>query len=349
MATGQWPTLLDVSSRYDPDGKPKVIAEMLSQSNEIWEDLPMKESSEIMGHDFAFRSSLPAGYWSSYNQGIPTGKSTTNKARVGLGRLQGYSQIDKNLARDSGNAENFRMSEDQAFFEGMSQTMTKAVIYGNSAVNPSEFMGLTGFYNTVNTSNQPNARNVISAGGLGTSNSSIWLVGWGDRQIHGLFPRGSQTGGLQHEDYSDSRAGYDNIGNMFEVYTSHFQQTMGLCPMDWRWGVRICNVDTTTAGLGGPNAPDLFTLMAEALHKCPTGSKESTGVTSTDAPGDPTPGVRQVFYVNRTIRRYLETQAIRDRNVLLSLDEYAGRTITKFRGIPVKTVDQILNTESTVV
>ena len=61
MATGAWPTLSDVASRTDPSGDMHVIAEMLSQSIALTKDLYVMESSEMFGHEFAFRSSIPGG------------------------------------------------------------------------------------------------------------------------------------------------------------------------------------------------------------------------------------------------------------------------------------------------
>ena len=87
MPTGSWPTLLDVALRSDPDGNIPVMAEMLSQCNEIMDDAPYIEANEMGGHMFTFRTSIPAGTWRTYNQGTPYGKSTVGKARVGLGML----------------------------------------------------------------------------------------------------------------------------------------------------------------------------------------------------------------------------------------------------------------------
>jgi hypothetical protein len=39
---------------------------------------------------------------------------------------------------------------------------------------------------------------------------------------------------------------------------------------------------------------------------------------------------------------------MRDRNVLLRIDDYAGRPVDSFRGIPWKVVDQLVNSEATV-
>jgi len=183
MATGSWPTLADLTSRMDGAGKQAYIAEMLSQSIVTAEDMPMVEANEIGGHEFVFRTSIPAGSWRQYNMGVPYSKSTTAKARVGLGSLEDYSQVDRMLAEDSGDVDEFRKNEDVAFLEGMGQTMEQTVWYGNAAANPAEFMGFAPFYNTVNASSAANAANVIDGGGTGSDNASIWLICWGTRTI----------------------------------------------------------------------------------------------------------------------------------------------------------------------
>jgi hypothetical protein len=45
----------------------------------------------------------------------------------------------------------------------------------------------------------------------------------------------------------------------------------------------------------------------------------------------------------------LDLQAMNKTNVLLNLGEFNGRPVTTFRGVPVRTVDAILNTEARVV
>ena len=348
MATGQWLTLVDLATRTDPNGKQAVIAEMLSQANDLLDYMPWVEGNEIGGHEFVFRTSIPAGAWRTYNQGVPYGKSTTAKARVGVGSLEDYSQVDRMLAEDSSDPALFREREDVAFLEGMGQTIVQTFWYGNTAATPAEFMGFSTFYNTVSTSTALNAANVIDAGGTGSSNLSIWLIGFSDRHIFGVYPRGSKAG-LTMEDKGDTVPGFDSVGNRFEAYTSWFRQQAGLCPQDWRYAVRIANIDTTTAGLAGANAPDLFALLAQAMYTPPTLGKQQSGITKVDAPDDPSPGVRFAIFTNRTGRHWMDVQAIRDRNVLISPREYAGVVTDSFRGLPVAVSDQLLNTESRVV
>ena len=348
MPSGQWLTLADLTSRMNGAMKQVYIAEQLSQANEVWDDLPLIEANEIGGHEFVYRTSIPTGIWRQINQGVPYGKSTTAKGRVGIGSLEGYSQLDRMLLEDSGDIEEARRNEDVAFLEGFSQTMVQTIFYGNTAVTPAEVMGLAPFYNTVNTANAANAQNVIDCGGTGTSNTSMWLMGMGERTIYGLYPRGSKAG-LISEDKADTVPGFDALGNRFEAYTTYFRHQMAIAPQDWRYGVRMANIDTTTAGLAGPNAVDIFATLSQAFMLLPTLTKMSSGITRVDAPDDPSPGIRPVIWCNRTVRHWMDVQGMRDRNVLLTLNDAAGKPQDVVRGIPVKIVDQLVNTESRVV
>lgn len=347
MATGQWPNLNDVLSRMDGTMKQSYISEMMSQAICVVEDMPVIESNEVGGHEFVFRTSIPAGSWRQYNQGVPYSKSTTAKARVGIGSLEDYSQVDRMLAEDSGDIDRFREGEDVAFLEGMGQTMEQTVWYGNTTAVPAQFMGISPFYNTVATANAQNAANVLNGGGTGSSNASMWLLCWGERTIFGAYPRGSKAG-LTMEDKGDTVPGFDSLGNRFEAYTSWFRQQLSIVPQDWRYGVRCANIDVTNAGLAGPNALDIFATLAEMMLFPPHLGKGTSGITTTDASEDPAPGIHPIIYVNRTVRHWMDVQAMRDRNVLLQLADYAGRVTDNFRGIPIHISDQLTITESQV-
>lgn len=321
---------------------------MLSQSLAINDDCPYVEANEISGHEFGFRDSIPAGAWRSYNMGVGYSKSTSGKSRVGLGMLAAYSQIDRDLAESYGDPEAYRESEDIAFMEGMGQTWEETLIYGNTAANPAQFMGLAPFYNTSSTATGvKNAANVINCGSASgsTANTSFYMVGWNEGTFFCAFPRGSRAG-LQMEDKGDVVPGYDSLGNRFEAYTFYFCQKGGLVPQDWRNGVRGANIDTTNAGLAGPNAPDMFSIFANAMYLPPALGKRQSGIDKTDAPRDRSVGVRMVIYMNRTLRHWLDVQATRDRNVLLRVEDYDGRVVDGYRDVPMKISDQILNTEA---
>lgn len=341
-------SLADWARRTDPDGGIADIAEVLSQCNEIYDDMLWREGNLPTGHKTTIRTGLPQGTWRTLYQGVQYTKSTTAQVEVGTGMLEAYSQIDRALAELEGNVAAFRLSEDDAHLEGLSQQMATNMFYGNVAVNPQRFTGFSPLFNTVCSSNAQNAQNVLNGGGTGSANASMWLVGWGDRTCYGIFPKGSKAG-LVFEDKGDVVPGYDANGARYEAYTSYFKWVAGLCVQDWRYVVRIANLDTTTAGLAGATPADLFALLSKAVIRLPTLTKRVSGITKTDAPDEVAPGINPAIYVNRTVREYMDIQAIRDKNVLLKPTEYAGQPIVEFRGVPIRINDVLLNTESQVV
>jgi hypothetical protein len=113
--------------------------------------------------------------------------------------------------------------------------------------------------------------------------------------------------------------------------------------------VRLCNIDTTTAGLLGATPPDLFAILARAIVRLPTAGRTVSGITKTDAPDKQAPAIRLKMYCDRTVRAAMDVQAIRDKNVLLSPTDYAGRPIVNWRNVPIGVQDSLLNTEARVV
>jgi hypothetical protein len=348
MSTNVYPNLVDWARRADPDGSIAIIAEMLSQCNEVMKDMIWQEGNLPTGHKTTVRTGLPQGVWRAANQGVPSSKTLTAQFQDSIGELVDYSIVDKSVANLNGNVAKFRYSEDMGHIEGLSQQVASALFYSNEATNPTQFTGFSPRYNTVSTSTAKSAANVLDAGGTGNANLSIWLVGWGDNTTFGIFPKGSQAG-LVYEDKGDIVPSYDSNGNRFEAYTSMFQFKLGLCVKDWRYNVRIANIDTTTAGLQGTTPPDLFALMSRAVVRLPTASRRLSGITESDAPDDPVPGISPSWYVNRTGREFMDIQAIRDRNVLLSSKDYAGDPVVMFRDTPIRVVDALTNSEVRVV
>ena len=124
-------TLADWAKRQDPDGKVPVVAELLSQSNEILEDAVFMEGNLPTGHRVVIRTGLPTVYWRSINQGVPRSKSTTAQVDESCGMLEAYAAVDRDLAMLNGNTAQFRLSEDTAFLEAMNQTQAGTMFYGH--------------------------------------------------------------------------------------------------------------------------------------------------------------------------------------------------------------------------
>lgn len=333
--------------RVDPMGNIDDIGEILAQCNEIFDDMLWREGNQALGHTAAIRTGLPQGTWRNLYQGVQFTRSTTAQVTDATGELVAYSRIDRSLAELEGNTAALRKTEDDAHLEGMSQQMATTFFYGNENVTQAQFTGLAPRFNTINPANAQNAQNVMNAGGTANANASIWLCCWGEQTGFGFFPRASKAG-LVFEDKGDIRPGFDANNREFEAFTSYFQWKAGLHIKNWQYFVRICNIDTTTAGLAGPNPPDLFAMMSKAVVRLPTAGRRISGITKVDAPNQPAPAMRPAWYVNRTVRQWMDIQAIRDKNVLLSPREYDGQAILTFREVPIRIQDSLLSTEAPV-
>jgi hypothetical protein len=322
------PTYVDWAKRTDPSGKIDTIVELLAQTNEVLTDATVLEANERTGHRTTVRTGLPSVAWRMLNYGVPNSKSTTAQITDAIGMLEAYAEIDKDLAQLNGNSAEFRLSEDRAFIEAMNQTMATTVFYGNTAATPERFLGFAPRYSSLSANN---GSNIVDGGGTASANTSMWLVCWSPNTCHMIFPKGSQAG-LSHRDLGEHTL-TDGAGGQYQGFRTHYQWKAGLTLRDWRYAVRIANIDTTAnaGGLQSTTPPNLIRLMVRAMSRL-----HSMGMG------------RTAFYANRTVKTWLDIQAMDKTNVQLRLDEFDGKPVTSFRGIPIRTVDALLNTESRV-
>lgn len=330
-------TLADWAKRVDPEGRVPVVAELLSQSNEILEDCVFKEGNLPTGERVVIRTGLPTVYWRALNQGIPSSKSTTAQVDEACGILEARSEVDKDLAMLNGNTAQFRLSEDQAFLEAMNQTQATTLFYGNPATDPKQFLGLASRYSAI--SGAANAQNVISAGGSSSDNTSIYLVVWGDNTVYCPFPKGSKAG-LIHEDLGEQTV-YNSDGTRLQALSTRYQWKNGLVVKDWRYVVRICNIDVSdlaaqTGTQASTAATAIVKLMAKSLYRIPNMAMG-----------------RAAFYMNRTVHSGLSIAALDKSQYVLKINEGLSQFGTptswlSFLGVPLRRVDAILNTEAAV-
>jgi hypothetical protein len=347
MATigGQVYTFADWAKRVDDNYKIASIVELLSQTNEILADMLVMEGNLPTGHKTTVRTGLPTATWRLLNSGVALSKSTTAQIVETTGNLEAENQIDVDLANLNGNTPEFRLSESKSFLEAMNQQMAQTVIYGNTATNPERFMGFAPRYNTVTIANAQTAANVIDAGGTGSTNTSIWVITWSSDTTFGIFPKG-QTTGLSHTDMGKWRV-LDGSGNPYWAFVDHYKWQLGMAVRDWRFAVRVCNIDVTL--LSGGSAANMINLLVRAFYRLPVGPASAMPVQTSDAQGISGSMGRTAVYCNRVVRTYLDLQAMNKTNVLLQMEQWNGRPVTTFRGIPIRTVDAILNTEARVV
>lgn len=324
-------TLADWAKRLDPDGKVPAIVELLGQTNEILDDMLFVEGNLPTGHRTSVRTGLPTVAWKLINQGVTPGKSTTAQIDEACGIMEAWSEVDKDLAELNGNTAAFRLSEARAFIEAMNQEMASTLFYGNSSTAPEEFTGLAARYSSLSAAN---AENIIVGGSVDTDNTSIWLICWGDLTCHGIFPKGSKAG-LQHEDKGEKTietAGGSAAGKRLDVYQDKWQWKVGAALRDWRYVVRIPNIDISLLVANGGSQADLINLMIKAIHRLPSMNMG-----------------RCAFYMNRSVMQMLDIQRRDDVAAAgMQYKEVDGKLVASFRGIPIRKCDALLESESLV-
>ncbi len=325
------PTLLDLQKSLDPDGQVAAVVEILNATNEVLTDMTWIEGNLPTGHRTTIRTGLPAPTWRKLYGGVQPTKSTRVQVTDNTGMLEAYAEVDKALADLNGNTAAFRLSEDRPHIEGMSQEMAQTIFYGNEATAPEEFTGLAPRF--ANLTADESSDNVIDGAGASTDNGSIWLVVWGPNTCHGIVPKGSKAG-IQFKDKGQvTIEDVDGSGGRMEAYRSHYRWDAGLTVRDWRYIVRICNIDKSdlTADASGSSA-NLPELMFQATERIPS---LSAG--------------RPAFYMSRDMRTKVRQQSAAGiSSSTLTIDNLGGAQIVSFSGIPIRRVDTLAADEAEI-
>ncbi len=322
--------LIDIYKQQDGRGQFVPIIEMLMEMNPMLDDAIAVECNKGTTHLHTVRSGLPAITWGKLYQGIPNSKGRTAQVEDTTGFVEGLSTIDKRLLDLSTNEGAVRLSEAQSFLEAMSNEVASKIIYGNSASDPEEFMGLAPRFNDLSAAN---GNQIIDAGGVGADNTSIWFVTWGDNQCNLLYPKGTQVG-VNRQDMGEQRV-TDGSGNAYYAKEEMFSWHIGLSVKDWRYVSRIANIDVSLMQAG---SVALYDFMRKAYYKLQNRRVAGGNI---------------AIYCNRDVLESLDALATNagasDNFVRLKPMEIEGKEVMTFRGIPIRETDAIINTEAQVV
>ncbi len=328
-------TMNDWLSRTDSKGDlagAREIVEVLNEESPVLDDAMFMEANGITSHRTIIRTGLPSVAWRLLNYGVPKSKSTTMQVDDRVGMLETWSEVDASLAALNGQSREFMLSEESAFIEAMGQEMAKTIFYGDLTNNAASFLGLTPRYSTFDRSKAASAKNVLNYGGTNiATNTSIWLLVWGDRMLHMTYPKGSNLG-LKRTllNNGEPMPIQDENGDEYMGIKAHYKWDAGLTLRDWRYCVRICNVDTSDLnamiqnGASTSGLTKLMRIMIEAYNLVPKTKKG-----------------RACWYMPREAQTMLDMIAAEKSNVNLTINKFEGEDVTMFKGIPVKREDAL--------
>tara|TARA_R110000803_G_scaffold121745_2_gene189842 strand:+ start:961 stop:1962 length:1002 start_codon:yes stop_codon:yes gene_type:complete len=324
------PTLADLAKVTDPDGSIADVVEILNASNEILTDMSWQEGNLTTGHRSSIRSGLPSPTWRKLYGGVQPTKSRAVQVTDNCGMMEDYSEVDAALIGMAGNPAAFRLQEDRPHIEGMNQEFASTLFYGDESTNPEEFTGLSARYNSLSAEN---ADNIIAGGGSGSDNASIWLICWGPNTMHGIIPKGSKAG-IQQRDLGEvTIEDADGSNGRMQAYRTHYRWDVGVTVRDWRYAVRIPNIDRSellVAATG--NSADLNDLMHQAMTELPSLSMG-----------------RCAWYMDKSILSMLRRQtASATSNSTLAMENVGGNWETSWSGVPIRRCDALRGNEALV-
>lgn len=331
LSSAQTTTLVDIASVMDPQGRVAKVAELFQQMNPVLEDMNWIEGNLPTGHRIFARTGMPTVYERGIGEGVVGSKSTFAPSDEQCAILEAISEVDIDAAKINGNTNEYRLLQAKGFMESMNQRQAQLLFYGNVATNVKAYTGLTPRYNSLSGTT---SQNVISAGSVsGGDGASIWIVVWGPDTVTGIYPKGSQAG-LFHENLGEQliQTGTGIGTGRLKAFVDRYQWKCGLAVPNWQYAARLCNIDVSAVVADTSGATiKLIEGMIRLTHRIPN-----------------LQAGRAVFYCSRSVRAALDVQALNKTSSQLTLENIGGKLITTFRGIPLKTCDQLLETEATV-
>lgn len=327
MATTNFATYADLATRDGVDATTRKIIEYQAKQNRILDDMIVTEANEKTRCVSTVRTKLPEVAWRMINKGTVPGKSETSQISFTSGGMEALAKVDERLLILNGgvNSEKgneWRLGENAAYQQSMNKEMGLTMFYGDEKINPAKFTGLGAYYYSPDSAKCDAYEYVIDAGGEGNSLTSIYFVVWGQNTIHGFYPEGTKLG-FQYRDNGRQKA-FDAANGEFYCYESQYNWDLGLAVRDYRYGVRICNIDLTSV-----TSANMIKYLITAYNLLE----------------DPDAG-KGAIYLNRQTMTQIDILAQDKANVNLTIDMFGGKKQTHFWGLPFRRCDAILNTES---
>lgn len=325
------PTIADIVKQLDPNGDAAKIVDVLMQIKGFIQDVSWKVGNLLSGNRTTVTATVPTATARVANAGTAPDKATFSQVDDACAILETVSVIDRVVAETGGVgmvAAN-RANQARGHIEALGRKLEDLFFYGTLAV-PEEFQGLANRYNSLSGNL---ADNVISGGGTGSDNASIWVVKHGPGSVEAIVPMGQGTG-LQRSDLGlvDVIDATGPAGATFLAYKEFFTWHCGLAVEDPYAVARIPNIDTSNL-LAKSSAADLIEKL----------------ITATEAIHNPESG-KIVVYMNRTVRKMFRIQTRDDVQTGggLTYQNVDGKRRLMFDEYEVRLSDRLTNTEAAV-
>lgn len=297
-------TFRDLLSGRTPDGLvDRNIVEMMAQENPVLQDVLWKECNKGREDFTTIRSGMPEAVVRAFYEGWVGSKSSKMQVANACCTVTTGIEFDWRLYQATKDKEAFLSDEQRAHFSIAGDKAASLLFYGDTGSDPK---GINGFaktfseYGPISGSNMMmddkkaafyclNGGKASEAGSSASSiaRRSIFLVGWGQRSCHGLYPEGGKAGIDVGQLESTTQKQAD--GTNLKLGLQEINQDLGLNIRDFRYCGRIANINVMTDPLAN-DAPEVARFVRRLVTRVKT-----TGVTHR-------------FYTSRLVFEYIADQ-----------------------------------------
>lgn len=335
---GEVLSLADIQKQLDPKGAPAYVVNKLSQSLPIASDAAWKASNQITSHTTSIMVGEPTVSLRRINEGTAPSKSTYSQVVDGMSLFDAWSFVDAKALELSGHPEAMRMNAAKGQIQSIGKLFEETFWTGDEADDDREFFGVYSRYTTLGD-------NVLSCGGTGSDQSSVWLINWSD-DVHLIYPEHCMSG-VQHYDHSKrpwavTGSGFGDTTNIVQTtitaYVDQWTWDAGLVVADDRQIVRIANLEhdgmvALNEGQALTDSTNLLFNMARAVQRLPNQGQDG----------------RPAFYMPRSVYEEFTVQALRrTTDNVFKTEDVDGKMMTTFYGIPLRISDRLGYTEAQV-
>ncbi len=335
LALGTELTIAELVNREDPNGMMAQLVDVISETNKIVQDATWIECNNGTYHEDTRILSEPTGDERIYDMGVAREAGRTEKVIEPTCMLDGLSVVDAAKLRHTPDELAARLMEDQFFFRGMSKTFASRLFDGSRSTDPTQINGINNRSDYNALSSDYTYDNAGGAASATANKTSIYIVQWGFKKANLIYPRNDPNAGtefgIKMEDFGKDLVTDANASTkQFPAWRTWFENHFGIFIHDPRCLKRIVNISTTNID----NVDD-FSFDEDYLIDA---------VVDLEYDGD-----GAVIYCNRTVMGQIWKRAKDKSNVNFTIqDGPFGKPIPAFQMIPIKRVDKITSTQSTV-
>ena len=276
-------TFRDIQSGRTPNGfVDKEVVDMMAQENPVLQDVLWKECSKGREDIVTIRSGMPEAVVRAFYEGWTGTKSSKRQVANSCCKCTTGIEFDWALYGADKDKTAFLSDEQRAHSSVLGDKVASLLFYGDLAGDPK---GINGFAKTFSeygatsgsgmaTDDKSASFYCLNAGKAAEADSSadtIWrnsmfLVGWGARSAHGIYPEATSAG-IKIEQLVSQFVDFD--GKRLKMGLQEMNWDAGLNIRDFRYCGRVANINLKSDPMDA-NTPDVSILLRRLVSRVRT-------------------------------------------------------------------------------